>query len=268
MLTFNQQLIPGTALAPLKEDDRVPIIIVQKSLVAPISGPDTREAISSMHGWTVITPLGWGMPFLTSLIFTGTRIGGLREVKSQTIESGLPSFPDDFSGSQFGQTAQKLIGQETKAKWERTPPAKRASFATLGTRSPFEPDWDVVCGLTQRAPLEEGFEETQRTEKDSGQLWLLYGQDTKDIVTDMLIAENPAAALLQSIDAARSSRDLPGLKLDAQSLYQSAIVLVKVIMCGRGTPTDMSAIYEVSSEEFIAWSEKVKHLEKDAYEVC
>ena len=207
------------------------------------------------------------MPFLMSLIFTGSRIGGLREVKSQAIESGLPSFPDDFSGCDLGRAAQALVGQEAKAKWDRTPPAKRASFATLGTRSPFEPDWEVVCGIKQGSPAEEGFMETQRVDVDTVTLWLLHGQNTKEMVAEIVTADDPATAMLQSIDAARSSRGLPSLNLDALALYRGALVLVKATMCGRGTPTDMSAIYDISEDEVAAWSSKPKHPDKEAYEV-
>jgi ribonuclease P/MRP protein subunit POP1 len=208
------------------------------------------------------------MPFLSSLIFTGSRVGGLREVKSQSIESGLPYFPDDFSGSDLGQKAQASIGEEAKAKWDRTPPAKRISFETLGTRSPFEPDWNIVCGISQTQTPEEGFEQTQRMEEDPVRLWLLYGQNTREIVTDVLGAEDPAASLLQSIDAARLSRNLPSLNVEGPKLYLGALVLVQVTMCGRGTPTDMSAIYDISKDEAIAWSSAPKHPEKEAYEVC
>jgi ribonuclease P/MRP protein subunit POP1 len=220
-----------------------------------------------MHGWTIITPPGWGMPFLSSLIFTGSRVGGLREVKSQAIESGLPYFPDDFSGTELGHQAQTLIGAESKAKWDRTPPAKRASFETLGTRSPFEPDWDVVCGIMQAQTPEEGFEQTQRMEEDSIRLWLLYGQNTREVVTEAFVAEDPAESLLRSVDAARLSHNLPSLNIEGPKLYQGALVLVKVTMCGRGTPTDMSAIYSISKEEEAAWSSKSKHPVNEAYEV-
>lgn len=219
-----------------------------------------------MHGWTVITPPGWGMPFLSSLVFTGSRVGGLREVKSQAIESGLPYFPDDFSGTELGQQAQASIGVESKAKWDRTPPAKRASFETLGTRSPFEPDWKIVCKIASTQTPEEGFEQTQRME-DSVRLWLLYGQNAREMIIEVLVAEDPASYLLHSIDTARLSRNLPGLNIAGSKLYQGALVLVKVTMCSRGTPTDMSAIYDISKEEAVAWSNKPKHPEKEAYEV-
>jgi len=215
-----------------------------------------------------MAPLGWGMPLLSSLTFTGSRVGGLREVKSQTIESGLPYFPDDFSGTWLGKKAQSSIGQEAKAKWEKTPPAKRASFEALGTRSPFEPDWEVICGIPQAQLPEEGFERTQRMEVDDPvKLWLLYGQDTKEVIADLLVAEEPAASLLQSLNAARLSRNLPELNIDAGKLYQGALVLVKVTMCNRGTPTDMSPIYDLSKDEATAWLRKRKHPEQEAYEV-
>jgi ribonuclease P/MRP protein subunit POP1 len=246
----------------------VPIILIQHLLSAPVSSSGTSRELNeqNMHGWTLITPPGWGMPFLSS-IFTGSRIGGLHEVKSQAIESGLPYFPDNFSGTELGQQAQESIGKESKEKWDRIPPAKRASFETLGTLSPFEPDWNVVCGINQAQAPEEGFEQTQRMEEDPIKLWLLYGQNTREVVAEALAGEDPAVSLLRSIDAARLSRNLPSLNIEGPKLYQGALVLVKVTMCGRGTPTDMSALYDISEEEAVAWSSKSKHPEKEAYEV-
>jgi ribonuclease P/MRP protein subunit POP1 len=205
-----------------------------------------------MHGWTLITPLGWGMPFLSSLIFTGTRVGGLREVKSQTIECGLPYFPDDFSGTTLGQESQEKIGQEAKEKWDRTPPAKRPSYDVLGTRSPFKPDWEVVCGIRCVVTPEDGFEATQRMDVDDTKLWLLYGLDTKTIVAELMSSENAAETLLRHINSAREDRGLPSLSTQAAQLYRGSLVLVKISMCNQGTPTDMSPIYDVFPDEYSA----------------
>jgi ribonuclease P/MRP protein subunit POP1 len=150
-----------------------------------------------MHGWTVLTPLGWGMPFLSSLVHSGSRVGGQRESKSQAFESGVPHFPDDFPGTAIGQVQAEEVGSAKEAKWERTPPAKRVNYAKLGTRSPWLPDWEVVCGIPtkEKESGESRFVDTQRVDADAEQsvqatvskelegagVWLLRCADTKDI---------------------------------------------------------------------------------------
>lgn len=191
------------------------------------------------------------MPFLSSLIFTGTRVGGLREVQSQSIESGLPHFPDDFSGTTLGQESQSNTAREAKEKWERTPPAKRPSYEVLGTRSPFEPDWEVVCGITS-TPIPEGYEPTQRMNTDSTRVWLLYGADTRTILTELISADDPAEALLGHMNETREDRGLPPLAVPALELYRGALVLVKLIMRDRGTPSHMSPLYDILPEEYLA----------------
>ncbi|KAG8816139.1 hypothetical protein FRC17_000417 [Serendipita sp. 399] len=250
----SKQLVPGTRLAPLRQDDRVPIIIVQRSLQPPISTSleDHEYDGPAMHGWTLITPFGWGMAFLSSLIFTGSRVGGLREVKSQAFESGVPHFPDDFSGTLFGDEVQKEKGEAVKAKWDRTPPAKRPSYKALGTTSPFVPDWDSVCGNMKAPALEDGFAETQRSEKTIVKPWLFYGQNTKSVVADLISAEDPSASLLESINAVRQFRELPKLEVEPSDIFKGALVLVRIEMIDRGVPTDMSIIYDTESAIVVA----------------
>ncbi|CCA67821.1 hypothetical protein PIIN_01645 [Serendipita indica DSM 11827] len=252
-----KQLIPGTPLTPLRQDDRIPIILVQGSNeVSPAPGVNQNSA-SAVHGWTLLAPQGWGMALLSSLVFTGTRVGGLREVKSQWFESGLPYFPDDFSGTILGTDNQRSVGKEAEAKWSRTPPAKRTSFTTLGTRSPFQPDWNVVCGLVQPVERSEGFEPTQRMEEDQVDPWLLHGQGTHEIVLELVGVVDPATTMIQLLDAARQSRGLTPLTTDPQVLYCSGLVLVKITMQGRGIPSDMSMIYDVSDKELESWENGV-----------
>lgn len=228
-------------------------MLVQQSLEAPISSYGTvKQSDHAMHGWTIITPLGWGMPFLSSLIFTGSRVGGLREVKSQAFESGLPFFPDDFSGTTLGQESQDMAGNEAKSKWERTPPAKRVPFEALGTTSPFQPDWHAVCNIQRVSEPEKGFEGTQRMEvdKEVAKIWLLYGQDTKPTVNELISVDDPAKHLFESINAARMERGLSSLDTEPSRLYRGALVLVRVSMCGRGTPSDMSMVYDMPVNEY------------------
>ena len=230
-----------------------------------------------MHGWTVLTPLGWGMPFLSSLVHSGSRVGGQRERKSQAFESGVPHFPDDFPGTATGQMHAEEVGSEQKAKWNRTPPAKRVSFAKLGTRSPWLPDWEVVCGIPtkEKETGESGFVGTQRMNSDAEQpvqaevskepegagVWLLCCADTKDIFGDLVGCAGERAcaeSLLQRLNATRVHRGLEELKTSPELLYKGALVQVTLTMCQRGDPEDMACIYFVGQDECKYWQHTLK----------
>lgn len=89
------------------------------------------------------------MAFWSSLIHTGTRVGGQRERQTQAFEAGTPYFPRDFP---FSKAYESWVGEkehEEREKWGRKPPAKRVNFVKLGVRSPWVPDWDVVLGLRE-----------------------------------------------------------------------------------------------------------------------
>lgn len=238
-----------------------------------------------MHGWTVLTPLGWGMPFLSSLVHSGSRVGGQRERKSQAFESGVPHFPDDFPGTAIGQVHAEEVGSAAKAKWERTPPAKRVSYAKLGTRSPWQPDWEVICSIpTKEKEIgESGFVGTQRTGADAEQsvhmtvskelegvgVWLLRCADTKDIFGDLVDCAGDKAraeTLLQRLNAARVHRGLEELKIGPELMYRGALVQVTLTMHQRGDPEDMACIYFVGQEECKYWRHVLKKAGQDQYQ--
>jgi len=230
-------------------------------------------------------PLGWGMPFLSSLVHSGSRVGGQRERKSQVFESGVPHFPDDFPGTVIGQMHAEEVGSSKQAKWERTPPAKRVSYAKLGTRSPWLPDWEVVCSIPakEKESGESEFVSTQRMDADAEQsvqaevdketegarVWLLRCADTKDIFRDLVdCAGDKACAetLLQRLNAARVHRGLEELKTDPELLYKGALVQVSLTMCQRGDPEDMACIYFVGQDECKYWQHALKKAGQHQYQ--
>lgn len=250
-----------------------------------LSAPSSAESSLHMHGWTILTPLGWGMPFLSSLAHSGSRVGGQRERKSQAFESGVPHFPDDFPGTAIGQMHAEEVGSVKKAKWESTPPAKRVCYAKLGTKSPWLPDWEVVCGIPTRGKEsgESGLVGTQRMDTDVEQsvpaevskepegtgVWLLRHADTKDIFDDLINCagdEACAETLLERLNAARVHRGLEELKTDPELLYKGALVQVTLTMCQRGDPEDMACIYFVSQVESKYWQHVLKKAGKQQYQ--
>jgi len=225
----------------------------------------------SIHGWTLIIPSGWAMPFFTSLIYTGTRVGGQRERQTQAFEGGCAYFPRDYPSTDSYTIHAEEQEEEARSRWERKPPAKRTNFEKLGTRSPFIADWEVVLGLREppSSSLEPELISAQREDEpsvaadpvavevkpqDSVRPWLLRGPDVPAMLQNLSSMLNPTAGLLDHINKARIRRGQDFLHdVRADELWKSALVVVRIIPCGRGNPEDLAVIYGVDDEEARKW---------------
>ncbi|KAG0698380.1 ribonucleases P/MRP protein subunit POP1-domain-containing protein [Suillus ampliporus] len=248
----SNNLVPGTPLKPIRQDDRIPLMLIQRSLEAPSS-------THGIHGWTLIFPAGWGMPFLPSLIHTGTRVGGQRERGTQAFEAGTAYFPRDFPYTEFHDKHWDERANKEKAKWERTPPAKRASHEKLGTRSPWRADWEVVLGLPVASDVDQNLVPAQRGPRDAMEVdraptvrpWLLRGPEVPAILAKVTQMLNHGAGLLSEINRLRTKRGMN--LLDAQYrpevLLKGALVMVRVKMVSRGAPDDLAIIYRLDDVE-------------------
>ncbi|KDQ20858.1 hypothetical protein BOTBODRAFT_320829 [Botryobasidium botryosum FD-172 SS1] len=282
----SKQLIPGTSLRALDQDDRVPLMLIQRTIAPSIpssatslrTGPDTP-----LHGWTLLAPKGWGMPFLSSLIHTGTRVGGLRERRTQHFESGMPAFPEDYPTTAPYQAHMATRAKQEQERWERTPPAKRCNFEKLGTKHPWNPDWEELLGIrggtepggdgqdpgsgdlipTQPHPEEISMDVNIDSNKEHGKVhtgklapWLLRGARTLDMLHAAASAKDDstsAVVLLEKVNALRGSKHLEPCTVSAEDLFKSALVLVRVSICGRGSPDDLAIIYELDEVESDKW---------------
>ncbi|CAK5284226.1 unnamed protein product [Mycena citricolor] len=231
----SKNLIPGTPLSALRQDDRVPVLLVQRS--TECSGTSDR----GLHGWTLFLPAGWGMPFFSSLTFTGTRVAGQRERAAQAFEAGSAYFPRDYPTC-LSYTAHVTERESTeRARWERTPPAKRPNFEKLGTRSPWRADWEVVLGAdpdlvsTQREPGKETWEP-----------WLLRGSGVRALL-DKLIAD--PGVFSAELNALRIKRHFAPLQQSSVLLASSALLRVKINPIKEGNPQDLALIYAIPSDE-------------------
>lgn len=216
-------------------------------------------------------PQGWGMPFFSSLIYTGTRVGGQRERQTQAFEAGSTYFPRDFPATEAYDEYTEDRADAEREIWERKPPAKRPNYDKLGTRSPWRPDWRVVLGIEERPePQElEDFVDTQRMVVDATapapgatnagdkkpEPWLLLGSDVPAIITAISSMPNPATGLLAQVNQARAKRKLGPLHPDSrpQQLMRGALVQVSFTISGRGCPDDLAVVYRVEDEEARAW---------------
>lgn len=216
------------------------------------------------------------MPFLTSLIYTGTRVGGQRERAHQAFEAGAAYFPRDFPTSTAYEefAAARAIADEER--WKRKPPAKRVNWDKLSTLDPWTSAWRVALGLGPEPNPDTGTDDganadlvpTQRDDRpppppppptSSNSAirppWLLHGPGARAIVENVARLLGPAPGLLSEINALRRKRELAPLDaaVDADALLRGALVQVRVTLCGRGAPDDMAFVYALGDQEARAW---------------
>ncbi|KIP10247.1 hypothetical protein PHLGIDRAFT_267125 [Phlebiopsis gigantea 11061_1 CR5-6] len=279
-----EHLVPGKPLQALAQDARIPALLIQRSVE---SSSATRAP--SIHGWTLIVPQGWGMAFFSSLIFTGTRVGGQRERETQAFESGTPYFPRDYPSTLPYDDYSDTRAEKERELWERKPPAKRHNYERLGNRSPWQPDWEVVLGLrepeaedvsmeddstipgdfvpAQRDTVADGIaaaaaapqeieQSTVCPERETGTSpWMLRGPSTGAILESLIGKPNPASLLFTKLEELRGKRGLKSLYTETRpdDLWKSALVDVRLRLVGRGRPDDLAVIYGMDDEETTKW---------------
>jgi ribonuclease P/MRP protein subunit POP1 len=239
--------IPGSQLRPIAQDNRIPLLLIQRSITSPTSPNE------SSHGFTVLLPRGWSMYFLSSFVYAGSMIGGLVERRNQYRECGVPSFPEHYSDTcPAGREWEEQKAKEERERWEKKPPAKRPQYSALGTNNPWKPDWQAV--LRDRTGNEEEVEMNGRT-SEIQQPWL-FTRPLLDHIVALVKGSEPERVLLRLVNTFRSQRGLAILdeKLGAE-LYSTALVQVKVEMDGRGSPGDMAIIYALEEEARGTWLE-------------
>ncbi|KAF8073840.1 NUC188 domain-containing protein [Lyophyllum atratum] len=263
-------LIPGTHLTPGRQDDRIPVLLIQRSL----ERPDSKT--QGIHGWTLIVPAGWSMAFFSSLTFTGTRVGGQRERQTQAFEAGTPYFPRDLPTSTGYETYASTREKEEQAKWERKPPAKRPNFEKLGTSSPWRADWEAILGFPSRKRIFQEVEEveggglvttqreqlaTQAATEMGPKVWLLRGSEVPLVLSNISKLFNHGAGLMQEINRLRAKRGHEQLdpSVKADDLMKGALVSVRVEMCKRGDPEDLAIVYSVDDNEAKRWEEVLRN---------
>ncbi|KAH0832348.1 hypothetical protein J3R83DRAFT_13364 [Lanmaoa asiatica] len=272
----SKNLVPGTPLNPLRQDDRIPILLIQRSVEPCPSTSSTSqpENTRGIHGWTLLFPAGWAMAFLSSLLYTGTRFAGQRERTKQFFEAGVSGFPNDYPVVSAYDIVANDRAEQEKARWERTPPAKKPNYEKLGTRSPWRADWGVVLGLEKptatqtsrsRGQGKEGLVTTQREtppdpdamqvdeeSSDSVQPWLLRGPQVSTMLSNAFITPGQ---FLGEINKLREKNHITPLdaSLSAEDLMRSALLMVRAKMIQRGAPTDMANIYKMDDPEARKW---------------
>lgn len=206
------------------------------------------------------------MAFLSSLVYTGTRFAGQRERMKQFFEAGVGGFPSDYPSIAAHDVVTNDRAEQEKARWERTPPAKKPNYDKLGTRSPWLADWGVVLGLEKPTVRigGQGLVTTQREacpdpdamqtdgENSNVRPWLLRGPRVPTLLSNAFITP---AQFLDEINKLRAKNHMAHLdaSLSAEDLMRSALVMVRTKMVRRGAPTTMANIYKMDDPEARKW---------------
>ena len=249
-LPRTQFLIPGTPLSAIEQDDRIPLLLTQRTLT-PSSPLATSPDAASMSGWTLTIPSGWGMAFWPSLVFSETRIGGLRERSPQFFEGGAPRFSEDYRGTvAFGEYELRREFED-KGYFDRRPPAKRPSYAKLGT----EWLWRAEMGEVVRLRWEE--REGEAEGKRGKDVWAVPVKVAKRVVEVSGGAKavehdtREIAGRLATEWEAQLAAQEDGKRWSLQrkdGVLREAVVRVKMTPCGRGAPEDLGMVYWMDEE--------------------
>jgi ribonuclease P/MRP protein subunit POP1 len=265
------------------------VLLIQRSVEAnTVSTTSSKTHSPAVHGWTLILPQGWAMPFFSSLIFTGTRVGGQRERQTQAFESGVSYFPRDYPCTTAYDELSENRAAEEQDTWARKPPAKRPNYKRLGTRSPWQPDWDVVLGLREPTveaadtdvdastvpgefvPAQRGTDldmevaggEEAAQDVPAGETtdatiepWLLRGPQLHTVLATLVARTDSALECYKQFSRLRTKRGLGSLPahIRAEDLWTHALVRVRLRLCGRGCPEDLAMIYAMNDDEARRW---------------
>ncbi|GAA5844126.1 hypothetical protein JCM11251_001826 [Rhodosporidiobolus azoricus] len=266
----SQNLLPGTRLDPLAQDDRIPILLAQRTLSSSPSttssptssaAPSRHDAShdSSLYGWTLTVPSGWGMPFFSSLAFSTPRVGGLRERSQQHYESGAALFPQDYVGSPAFDEWETRRQDGEKGYWQRRPPAKRPSYHKLGTQWPWRVEMNSVLKVACGGMVADSKE---------GEAFLVPSNVAEAVLAgaaqtsfkgdaDSTMPSEPVSSRDRAAELARalkhewvlaSSSPSASPPRPASSSLSHAMVRVKLVPVLRGVPQELGLVYEVQSE--------------------
>ncbi|KDR82747.1 hypothetical protein GALMADRAFT_238256 [Galerina marginata CBS 339.88] len=258
--------IPGTPLSVLRQDDRIPILLIQRSIESSTSSDN-----QAIHGWTLVVPAGWSMAFFNSLIFTGTRVAGQLERQTQAYEAATPYFPRDFPFTESYENYARDREEKDRDAWTRKPPAKRVNYDKINTINPWRADWESILGIAnekrQDSEVGTSFVPSQREPGESADVtqqqivrpWLLRGSEVPKILSTMSSMFSTGAGLLSEINRQRLKRGHEYLPKDIKpaDLLRGSLINVKVTLCLRGAPQDLAVIYSLSDDLIRRWGKLI-----------
>ena len=129
---------PGSTLNLGDEESRIPVLLLHhpgRECRSSRIGAPVQAGVGC--GWDIIIPNGWAMAFWIPLVYSGARVGGLREARNLSTRAGQLHFPDDFLDTPAGRRTEERDKEQLVTSHVRCPPAKRVNFRRICVSSAF-----------------------------------------------------------------------------------------------------------------------------------
>ncbi|KAJ9109900.1 hypothetical protein QFC19_001880 [Naganishia cerealis] len=240
--------IPGKPLEARADDDRIPVLLIQRSTRSADNMDQTNTAV---HGFILFAPAGWGMPIWQSLVFTGSLIAGLKERRNQHLEAGKPSFPEDYPHTKAGKAHWANRAANDELRWLRKPASKRLNFMRLQGNDPWKPNWHQLLVAQERGLYNAEEVETNGNITRQSDTWLLSAWITKaDELSRIATATSPEQTLIQIVNEYRKELHLaPIRQANAASLYRHCLVRGILSYDDGGAPKDMAYVFRYREDD-------------------
>jgi ribonuclease P/MRP protein subunit POP1 len=230
--------VPGMPLEYTEADSLIPILLIQRGV---FSGQKKSKIVFESQeftsGWDIILPSIWAKEVWKSLVFAGARVGGLRESRVLSYESGIPAFPYDFPETPAFKSWSDKIEKEDRDAFDKHPLNKRPNFDKLGIAFPFASPFSVL----------------------SPSLTLIRGQSVVTLLKNWLFKGDLGSAkdfYQLCVDSNLPNYDVTG----------SCLVRIRLKVLQRGAPKDRAIIYQASTAEYEYWTNKLKKYSTDVLE--
>ncbi|UJR20918.1 hypothetical protein I4U23_024027 [Adineta vaga] len=134
----------NTELQLNEEESQIPLILIHHhDQLLPMSKCESnRNDLGS--GWDIILPNEWAQIFWISLIYSGARPIGQKELSLVAHETGEFQFPQEYPDTDAGISWTSKLESERLTNFSKCPPSKRPNFFINGIVSPFRPLWSTI----------------------------------------------------------------------------------------------------------------------------
>ncbi|CAF0881501.1 unnamed protein product [Rotaria sp. Silwood1] len=143
-LIRSKSTVDNNELQLNEEESQIPLIFIHHhDLLSSISKhKQYRNDFGS--GWDIILPNEWAQIFWISLVYSGARPIGQKELSLISHETGEFQFPQEYPDTDAGIEWASKIEAEQLTYFSKCPPSKRPNFFLNGIASPFRPLWSNI----------------------------------------------------------------------------------------------------------------------------
>lgn len=233
---------PGMLLELGDAESRIPVMAIRKE--------GSRTNLGFGSGWDLILPAGWGRPFWIALVYRGARASGLRELRSLSLEMGLPCFPFDHPDTAATQRSEEDQRRELMTKHLRYPPDKRPSFQKLRISCPFFFPWSQLVQEWRSTPDQPSAD----VEHDRLTFYVLRSRKVLRRLA-ALFADANKKRKNGVVSTAAASKQLDEIRTTARAAnldLSHALVCVELSSCSRGVPKRFDSISLPTTEDMLA----------------